>query len=71
MHFADPFEIFYTVFNGYDEPKGRAVSGWQWLAVHFVAEEGLWVHGAWHVDAGIVLIVGCAEADVVEGGFGG
>lgn len=71
MHFADPFEIFYTVFNGYDEPKWGAVACRQRLAVHFVAQQGLRVHGAWHVDSCVVLAVGCAEADVVEGRFGG
>ena len=41
----------------------------QGLAVHFIAEQGLGVHGAGRVDADIVLVVGGAEANVGKGAF--
>ena len=69
MHFADALEIFYTIFYRDDETEGCAVSGGQGLAVHFVAQKGLGVQGAGGVDAYIVMIVGGAEADIVEGEF--
>jgi hypothetical protein len=45
------------------------VFGGQGLAVHFVAQQGLGVEGAGSIDAYVVMIVGGAESNVIEGGF--
>ena len=69
IEFADPFEIFYTVFNGDNEAKRRAVAGVEGFAVHLIAEEGLGMHRAGGVDTDIVFVVGSGETDIAEGGF--
>ena len=62
----DPLEVLDAVLDRDDQPERCAVLGGQRLAVHLVAEQGLGMEGAGHVEPDVVAAVGCLERGVVE-----
>src|SRR5580698_7563785 len=54
---ADLFQMLDPVFEGRDQPQQRAMIDGERLAIDFIAEQSLRVHGVIHAEANVVLAI--------------
>ena len=58
---ADPFDVFYAVFNRNDQSQRCALVEGEWLTVHFIAKYGLRMQHAFIIYAHIIATVWCYQ----------